>query len=75
LLASNEGGEKVMLALADGTAQERKVEVGVHNGADVQIISGVKPGENVITSGGLGLDDKAKIEIAKPDSAKPGDDK
>jgi HlyD family secretion protein len=75
LLASNEGGEKVMLALADGTAQERKVEVGVHNGADVQIISGVKPGENVITSGALGLEDKAKIEIAKPGSGKSGDDK
>jgi multidrug efflux pump subunit AcrA (membrane-fusion protein) len=66
LLASDEGGEKVMVALANGTAQERKVETGVRNGDDVQILNGVKPGENVITKGALGLDDKAKIEVAKP---------
>ena len=74
LLASDEGGEKVMVALPDNTARERKVQVGVHNGDDVQILSGVKPGEKVITTGGLGLDDKAKIVVGKPDSEK-GDDK
>ena len=63
LLTSDEGGEKVMVALADGTARERKVETGIRNGDDVQILSGVKPGERVITSGGLGLDDKAKVQI------------
>jgi RND family efflux transporter MFP subunit len=70
LLASDEGGEKVMVALANGTAQERKVETGVRNGDDVEILSGVKPGENVITKGALGLDDKAKIEVAKPGADK-----
>jgi multidrug efflux pump subunit AcrA (membrane-fusion protein) len=65
LLASDEGGEKVMVAAADSTAQERKVETGVRNGDEVQIVSGVKPGEKVIVRGGLGLDDKAKIEISK----------
>jgi multidrug efflux pump subunit AcrA (membrane-fusion protein) len=64
LLASDDGGEKVMVA-ADSTAQERKVEVGVRDGDNVQILSGVKAGEQVITSGALGLDDKAKIEISK----------
>ena len=70
LLPSDEGGDQVMVAMPDNTAQARKVEVGVRNGDNVQILSGVKPGENVITSGGLGLDDKAKIEIGKA-----GDDK
>jgi multidrug efflux pump subunit AcrA (membrane-fusion protein) len=70
LLASDDGGEKVMVAAADSTAQERKVEVGVRDGENVQILSGVKAGEQVITSGALGLDDKAKIEVTKP-----GDDK
>ena len=74
LLASDEGGEKVMVA-ADGKAQERKVETGVRNAGDVQILSGVKPGENVITRGGLGLDDKAKIQVSKPGADKAGDDK
>jgi len=65
LLASDEGGEKVMVAAADGTAQERKVETGIRDGENVQILSGVKAGEKVIVRGGLGLDDKAKIEIGK----------
>jgi len=65
LLASDEGGEKVMVASADGTAQERKVETGIRSGDDVQIVSGLKAGEKVIVRGGLGLDDKAKIEIGK----------
>ncbi len=65
LLASDDGGEKVMIAGSDSKAHEQKVEIGVRDGDEVQILSGVKPGDQVITSGGLGLDDKAKIEIAK----------
>jgi hypothetical protein len=32
----------------------------------VQVLAGLKVGEQVITQGALGLDDKAKIEISKP---------
>ena len=77
LLSSDEGGEKVMLAGADGLAHEQKVEVGLRSGDAVQILSGIKPGDQVITDGALGLDDKAKIAIAKPGEAgaKDKDDK
>jgi len=77
LLASDEGGEKVMIAGSDGLAHEQKVEIGIRSGDKVQIVSGVKPGDKVITEGALGLDDKAKIEIAKPGAAgdKEKDDK
>lgn len=72
LLASDEGGQKVMIAGTDGLAHESKVETGVRDGDNVQIVSGVKPGDQVITEGGLGLDDKSKIEIAKPGGEKSG---
>jgi HlyD family secretion protein len=65
LLASDEGGEKVMVAGADGLAHEHPVKVGIRSGDDVQILSGVKEGDQVITQGGLGLDDKAKVQVAK----------
>ena len=29
----------------------------------MQILSGVNPGEEVVVSGGLGLDDKAKVKV------------
>jgi HlyD family secretion protein len=65
LLPSDEGGEKVMVAGTDGLAHERPVKAGIHSGDDVQILSGVNVGDQVITQGGLGLDDKAKIRIGQ----------
>lgn len=73
LLNSEEGGEKIMVAGSDSLAHERKVDVGVRAGERAQILSGVKPGEQVITQGALGLDDKAKIEIGNPGAAPSGD--
>lgn len=72
LLSSDEGGEKVMIAGSDGLAHESKVETGVREGDNVQILSGVKAGDQVITEGALGLDDKSKIEIKKPDEQSAG---
>jgi RND family efflux transporter MFP subunit len=72
LLASDDGGEQVMIAGKDNLAHQSKVKVGVRNSEQVQILSGVQPGDQVITEGALGLDDKAKITIAKP-GAEDGD--
>ncbi len=47
----------------------------MRSGDDVQIVSGVNPGDQVIVEGALGLDDKAKIEIAKPGEKESGGDK
>ncbi len=68
LLASDDGGERVMIAGKDNTAHESKVKVGVRNSDQVQILTGVKPGDQVIIEGALGLDDKAKITVAKPEA-------
>lgn len=72
LLSSDDGGEKVMIAGSDGLAHESKIETGVRDGDNVQILSGVKPGDQVITEGALGLDDKSKIEIKKPGEQSAG---
>lgn len=56
-----------MVAGTDSLAHERKVQLGIRSGDDVQILGGVKEGEQVITVGGLGLEDKAKITTAKPE--------
>jgi multidrug efflux pump subunit AcrA (membrane-fusion protein) len=66
LLSSDNGGEKVMIAGSDGRAHEKAVKVGVRSGGDVQILSGVAAEDRVITQGALGLDDNAKVQIAKP---------
>jgi hypothetical protein len=48
--------------------------VGVRQGDRVQILSGVQAGEQVVTSGGLGLEDKAKVAIQQPKSEDDDDD-
>lgn len=72
LLNSDEGGEKV-LVVVDGAVQERKVEVGIREPEKVQILKGVKAGEQVITAGGLGIEDKAKVEVKKSEEGHDDD--
>jgi RND family efflux transporter MFP subunit len=74
LLNGDEGRQKVMVISSDSVAHERMVTVGVRQGDRVQILSGVQPGEQVVTSGGLGLEDKAKVTIQQPKSEDDDDD-
>ena len=66
LLNGDEGGRKVMVIDKDNVAHEHMVSVGVRQGDRVQIVSGVQEGDQVVTSGGLGLDDKAKVTVQQP---------
>jgi HlyD family secretion protein len=76
LLNSDTGTDKIMIAGADKLAHGRIISVGVRQGDNVQIVSGIQEGEKVIVSGGLGLDDKAKIRIVeKTAEADDEDDK
>jgi HlyD family secretion protein len=74
LLNSDEGGQQVMVVTSDSIAHERKITVGVRQGNRVQVASGLAEGDQVVTSGGLGLDDKAKVAIQKPKAEEDEDD-
>jgi RND family efflux transporter MFP subunit len=74
LLNGDEGKQKVMVVTKDSVAHERTVAVGVRQGDRVQILSGVQEGEQVVTSGGLGLEDKAKVTIQQPKAEDDDDD-
>lgn len=73
ILNSDEGGQIVMVVTGDNVAHERKVNVGIRQGSNVEIISGVNEGEKVVTVGGLGLDDGSKV-IVKEAPAEDEDD-
>jgi HlyD family secretion protein len=73
LLSSDQGGDKVMVVGSDSLAHERAVQVGVRQADEVQIIGGLQEGEQVITFGGLGLEDKAKVTIQKAGESKSSD--
>ncbi len=63
-------GARVAFVAADGKAVQRKVETGIEESGRVQILSGLKPGENVIIAGQEKLKDGAEIRL--PGSPKGG---
>jgi len=66
IVPGEEGGNAVMTVSGTNTAHLKKVELGVREGDKVQILSGVSPGDQVITVGALGLEDKAKVRVVQP---------
>ena len=61
--AGEEGGTAVLTVASNSIAHQRAVKLGVRESNQVQILSGVTPGEEVVVVGGLGVDDKAKVKV------------
>lgn len=53
----------VFVINADGQVEERSVTTGLTTKTQVEIISGVKAGEIVVTNGQVNLEDGAKVEV------------
>jgi multidrug efflux pump subunit AcrA (membrane-fusion protein) len=66
-----EGEETAVFVAMGDKAQRRAVQIGLTDGTQVEIASGVKAGEMVIVDGQAGLPDDAKITI---DTGKTGDE-
>ncbi len=75
ILPSDDGSTHVLVVGPDGTAHKRTVKVGLRTAASVQIVEGLSPTDTVVTEGGYGLDDGAKVKVGGDDDkdSKPGD--
>lgn len=75
VLTAQDGTTSVML-IKDGAAHQTTVKTGIRDGSDVQILSGVNAGDQVVTQGAYGLPDGTKVTISKgaeaPTSAPDG---
>jgi multidrug efflux pump subunit AcrA (membrane-fusion protein) len=60
---------KVLVVDEKSLANSRDVKTGIQSGQQVQIVSGLKPGEVVVTEGAFGLPDKTKVKIEKAESS------
>jgi len=74
ILPGEEGGTAVLTVSEDSVAHRRKVALGVREGNQVQILSGVNPGEEVVVVGGMGLDDNAKVKVVTTAVEESGDE-
>lgn len=71
VLTAEDGTKSVMVIAPDGTAQPKKITLGIGNGEDVQVLSGLSLSDEVITVGSYGLDPGTKVKAgpAEGDSA------
>ncbi len=63
LLTTKSGTPAVMVVGADGVAHQKDVKTGITDGHDTQVLSGVQPGDLVVTKGAYGMDDGTKVKI------------
>lgn len=63
ILNQAEGSTAVMVAGPDNRAHLQAVETGIQNGDQVEITSGLKAGQQVVTSGNYGLPDNTRVKI------------
>ncbi len=69
---SDDGGSKsVMIIGADGTAHRKLVTLGIADGGNVQVLSGLASSDLVITSGAYGLDEGTRVKISATSSGGP----
>jgi HlyD family secretion protein len=74
ILPGEEGGTAVLVITPDNIAHRRPVQLGIREGDKVQILNGVRPGEEVVVVGGIGLDDKAKVKVVTPGAPEEADE-
>jgi hypothetical protein len=74
LLNAKGDAAQVMVVDSQNQASSRDVKTGIATGQQVQIVSGLKPGEMVVTEGAYGLPDKTKVKIEKPETEASGTD-
>jgi len=54
---------QVYVVGADNVAQLRKITIGSDNGTYLEVLEGLREGENVVTTGQINLDDSTKVSI------------
>lgn len=63
IVLTNVGQKAVMVVDKDSVAHLTPVRVGVVDGDETQILSGISAGQRIVTQGAYGLDDGTKVNI------------
>lgn len=64
ILTAPDGTTSVMVIGKDMHAHQTGVTTGIREGDEVQIVSGIHPGEQVVTNGSYGLPDGTRVQIS-----------
>jgi RND family efflux transporter MFP subunit len=68
-------GLRVAYVVEDGKAQQRKITTGIEGGGKIQILSGIKPGDQIVVAGNEKLKDGIEIRLPPVEKPKPQEGK
>jgi HlyD family secretion protein len=74
ILTADDGRKSVMVVGSDGAAHSKPVTLGIDDGNDVQVTSGIAPTDMVITGGAYGLDEGTKVKVGSATAGSGGND-
>jgi len=66
-----EGDNSFVFVVDKGVAKRVPVRIGIHQDGMVEILSGIAPGQNVVTEGVVKINDGAKVRLAGTENSKP----
>ncbi|HZB87513.1 MAG TPA: efflux RND transporter periplasmic adaptor subunit [Terracidiphilus sp.] len=61
-------GTKSVMVIVNDAAKRKKVTLGMTDGDEIQVLSGIDASDHVITVGSYGLDPDTKVKIGKADT-------
>lgn len=64
IVVTTSGKKTVMAIGSDGVAHQTAVETGIVAAGQTQILSGLNPGQQVVTTGAASLDDGTKVQVS-----------
>lgn len=71
VLTAPDGTTSVMVVGSDGRAHQRDIKTGVRQANEVQVVSGLNPGERVVTLGAYGLPDNTRVQLQASSPPQP----
>ena len=74
IVTADDGTKSVMVVGSDGAAHCKPVKLGIEDGTDVQVTSGITSTDMVITGGAYGLDEGAKVQVGAAAAGVRGND-
>jgi multidrug efflux pump subunit AcrA (membrane-fusion protein) len=61
-LLTTDSGETVAFVVENGLAKERRVTLGIERGSCIQVLEGIKPGDQVIVAGHEKIKNNAPVD-------------
>jgi RND family efflux transporter MFP subunit len=69
LLNADKNTAQVMVIDSQSEAHSREVKTGIREAEEVQIVSGLQAGDQVVSQGAYGLPDKTKVKVEKSEAS------